>query len=107
MNIDLGDIVEPIAPLCGARGNKAWNGMIRIHLKNPSQDGIALLEGRRIFAITTDEVLTIAKVCKGYDNLALQEKLTTKITSENLISVPAHTIMQQLVTDSYKRRHKF
>jgi hypothetical protein len=36
MNIELGDIVEPIAPFCRARGNKAWNGMIRIHLKNPS-----------------------------------------------------------------------
>jgi hypothetical protein len=107
MNIELGDIVEPIAPLCGARGNKAWNGMIRIHFKKPSQDGIALLEGRRIFAITIDETLTIAKVCKGYDNLALQEKLTTKITNENLIGVSAHIIMQQLVTDSYKRRREF
>jgi hypothetical protein len=94
MNIELGDIVEPIVPLCGARGNKAWNGMIRIHLKNPSQDGIAVLEGRRIFAITIDETLTIAKVCKGYDNLALQEQLTTKITNKNLIGVLAHTIMQ-------------
>jgi hypothetical protein len=81
--------------------------MICIHLKNPSQDGIALLEGRRIFAITIDETLTIAKVCKGYDNLALLEQLTTKITSENLIGVLAHTIMQQMVPDSYKRRYKF
>lgn len=69
----MGEIVEPIAPLCRARGNKTWNGIIHIHLKNPSKDGIELLEGKCIFAIVIDEILTIAKVCKGYDNLALQE----------------------------------
>jgi hypothetical protein len=107
MEIELGDIVEPIAPLCGARGNKNWNGMIRIHLKNPSKDGIELLEGKCIFALVIDETLTIAKVCKGYDNLALQEQLATKITSDNLIGVGAHMIMQQIITDSYRRRYEF
>ena len=71
MEIELGDIVEPIAPLCGARGNKNWNGMNRIDLKNPNEDGIELLERKCIFALVIDETLT--KVCKGYDNLALQE----------------------------------
>jgi hypothetical protein len=107
MNIELGDIVEPFALLCGARGNKTWNDIIRIHLKNPIHDGIALLEGKRVFAITIDKTLTIAKVCKGYDNLALQEQLITKITNENLIEVLAHTFMQQLVPDRYKRRYEF
>jgi hypothetical protein len=73
MEIELGDIVEPIGPLCGARGNKTWNDMIRIHLKNPNKDGIELLEGKCIFVLIIDETLTIAKVCKGYDNFALQE----------------------------------
>jgi hypothetical protein len=107
MEIELGDIVEPIAPLCGARANKNWNGMIRIHLKNPSKDGIELLEGKCIFALVIDETLTIAKICKGYDNLALQEQVATKITSDNLIGVGAHTIMQQIITDSYRRRYEF
>ena len=71
MHIELGDIIEPIAHVCGAKGNKAWNSIICIHLKNPSKDGIALLEGKCIFAITIDETLTFAKVCKGFDNLAL------------------------------------
>jgi hypothetical protein len=45
--------------------------MICIHFKNPNKDGIELLEGKLIFALIIDETLTIAKVCKGYDNLAL------------------------------------
>ena len=107
MKIELGDIVEPIAPLCGARGNKSWNGMICLHLKNPSTNGIDMLEGKRIFAIVIDETLTIAKVYKGYDNLALHEQLATKITSDNLIGIGAHTIMQQMITDSYRRKYDF
>jgi hypothetical protein len=105
--IELGDIVEPIAPLCGAKGNKTWNGMIRIHLKYRSKDSIELLEGKCIFALVIDETLTIAKVCKGYDNLALQEQLATKITSNNLIGVAAHMIMQQMIADNYRRRYEF
>jgi deoxyribodipyrimidine photolyase len=99
--------VEPIAPLCRARGNKTWKGVIRIHLKNPSKDGIELLEGKHIFALVIVETLTIAKVCKRYDNLALHEQLATKITSDNLIGVAAYTIMQQMIVDSYRRRYEF
>ena len=54
--IEVGNIVQPIAPLCSTRGNRAWNGMIKVHLKNPTTDGVVLLEGRQIFMLTLDGV---------------------------------------------------
>jgi hypothetical protein len=39
MGMDTGEILEPIALLCSARGAKPWNGMIKIHLKYPKTDG--------------------------------------------------------------------
>jgi hypothetical protein len=33
MKIELGNILEPIAPFCSSRDDKAWNGMLKIHLK--------------------------------------------------------------------------
>jgi hypothetical protein len=44
MEIELGELCEPIAPLCNSK-NDAWNGITRVHLKNPETDGNALLEG--------------------------------------------------------------
>jgi hypothetical protein len=39
MDMDMGEILEPIAPLYSARRAKPWNGMIKIHLKYPETDG--------------------------------------------------------------------
>jgi hypothetical protein len=73
MNIMLGDqIGEPIAILYhGPKTARVWSGMIKLHLKHPEQDGLALLRGTRIFAITLDnDMPTIAKTAKSYDPLA-------------------------------------
>ena len=63
--IEVENIIQPIAPLCSSRGNTAWNGMIKAHLKNSMTHGVALLEGWRIFMLTLDGVSTVAKVAKG------------------------------------------
>ena len=42
--IEVGNIIQPIAPLCSTKGTRIWNGMIKAHLKNPTTDGVALLE---------------------------------------------------------------
>ena len=81
--------------------------MLHIYLKNSSKDGIELREGKSIFVLVIVEILTIAKVCKGYDNLALHEQLATKITNDNLIGVAVYTIMQQMIANSYRRRYEF
>jgi hypothetical protein len=39
MEIQTGDILEPIAPLCSTKPSKPWNGMIKLHLKSPTTDG--------------------------------------------------------------------
>jgi hypothetical protein len=53
MDIELGELKEPIAPLCNAK-NDTWTGLMHIHLKSPETDGNALLEGAKIFALELD-----------------------------------------------------
>ena len=38
MDITLGDILEPVAPLCLSKDSRPWNGMVKIHLKDPNKD---------------------------------------------------------------------
>ena len=106
MNIELGDLREPIAPLCNTK-NETWNGLIRIHLKKPEIDGNALLEGTRIFALELDEETTVAKVSRGFDNIASNEDLTLKITSKSLSTIPSHKLFEMIVIDSFNRNKDF
>jgi hypothetical protein len=43
MDIELGELCEPIAPLCNSK-NDAWNGLTRVHFKNLELDGNACLK---------------------------------------------------------------
>jgi hypothetical protein len=82
--------------------------MAKIHLKNPSKDGIALLKGRRIFAITLDnDALTIAKIAKSYDSLASSNLLTLKINTDNIRDLVAYQLFKTVVEESFKRGHEF
>ena len=71
MKIELGNILEPIALFCSSRDEKAWNGMLKIHLKNPTVDGKQLFCGLQVIALELDGCLTITKAAKGYDSVAL------------------------------------
>jgi hypothetical protein len=82
--------------------------MTKIHLKNPSKDKIALLNGRRIFAITLDnDTLTIAKIAKCHDSLAPSNLLTFKINTNNIRDLVAHQLFKDMVEESFKRGHEF
>jgi hypothetical protein len=83
MDIELGELREPIAPLCNPM-NDTWNGLTRVHLKHPKTDGNALLEGTRIFTLELDKETTIAKISRGFNGIAANEDLTLKITSKSL-----------------------
>ena len=110
MEIQLGDLIgEPIAVLChGPKTARVWSGLAKIHLKYPSKDGIALLSGRRIFAITLDnDTLTIAKVAKSYDSLAPSNLLTIKVNMDNIRDLVAHQLFKTVVEESFKRGHEF
>jgi hypothetical protein len=71
MNIELGELREPIAPLCNAK-NDTWNGLMRTHLKRPE------------IALELDEETTVAKISRGFDNIASNDDLTLKVTSKSL-----------------------
>lgn len=77
MDIELGELREPIAPLCNAK-NDTWNGLTHIHLKRHEIDGNALLDGTRIFALELDEETIVAKISRGFDNIASNDDLTSK-----------------------------
>jgi hypothetical protein len=88
MDIELGELREPIAPLCNAK-NDTWNGLTRIHLKRPEIDGNALLDGTIIFALELDEETTVAKISRGFDNIASNDDLILKVTSKSLSTIPS------------------
>jgi hypothetical protein len=88
MDIELGELKEPIAPLCNAK-NDTWNGLTCIHLKRPEIDGNTLLEGTKIFALELNEETSVAKISRGFDNIASNDDLTLKITSKSLPTIPS------------------
>jgi hypothetical protein len=106
MGIELGELREPIAPLCNSK-NDTWNGLTRVHLKNPAIDGNALFEGSRIFALELDEETMVAKISRGFDSIAANEDLTLKISSKSLAQIPAHQLFDQIVRDSFNRSKEF
>jgi hypothetical protein len=106
MDIELGELWEPIEPLCNAR-NDTWNGLMYIHLKRPEIDGNELLEGTRIFALELDEETTMAKISRGFDNIASNDDLTLKVTSKSLPTILSHTLFEMIVTDSFSRNKEF
>jgi hypothetical protein len=106
MDIELGDLREPIAPLCNSK-NDTWNGLTRVHLKYPASDGNTLLEGSCIFSLELDEETTMAKISRGFDNIAANEELTFKISNKSLTQIPAHQLFDQIVRDSFNRSKEF
>jgi hypothetical protein len=110
MNIMLGDqIGEPIAILChGPKTARVWSGMIKLHLKHPEQDGLTLLQGTRVFAITLDnDMPTIAKTAKSYDPLASSSMFLVKINSETIRDLDAQQLIKIVVESSFRRGHDF
>jgi hypothetical protein len=107
MGMDTGEILEPIAPLCSARGAKPWNNMVKIHLKNPETHGQALLTGARVFLLQLDNEIRIPKIAKGYNNLAAKKLLTITISSPNLRSLPQHEILTEIIVTSFHRGQEY
>jgi hypothetical protein len=103
MGIQTGDILEPITLLCSTKSNKPWNGMIKLHLKSPTIDGHQLLIGKRIFALTLDGKLKIAKIAKGYAATAYNVQLTVKIEGAVLKDKPGSSIILEIVEANFRR----
>ena len=110
MDIQLRNLIgEPIVVLChGPKTARVWSRLAKIHLNHPSKDGITLLSGKKIFAITLEnDVLTVAKIAKAYDFLAPSNLLTIKINTDNIRDREAHQLFKTVVEESFKRGHEF
>ena len=68
-------------------------------------DGNALLEGTQIFALELDEETTAAKVCRGFDSIASNNKF--KITSKILFQLPAQKLFKAIINGSFKHSKEF
>jgi hypothetical protein len=97
MNMNLGDILEPITSLCSTKGGKPWNGMIKVYLQHPETNGHALLSGLRIFSLIIDGETKIPKVAKSYNSLVPNDLLTVTISSPNLSYLPLYEILTDFV----------
>ena len=106
MDIELGKLRKPIAPLCNPRKD-TWNGIIKVYLKRPAIDGNALLVGTRIFALEIDEETTVAKVSQGFHNIISNEDLTLKIPNKSLSTLPLHKFFESIIRDSFNRFKEF
>ena len=107
MDIALGNILEPIAPLCSPKDSKPWNEMVKVHLKDSSKDAKALLTSKREFAMEFDDCLRVPKISKSFDNTAPKELLVVRIQGHNLKMIAAHQIMAKVVFTSFHRGQEF
>jgi hypothetical protein len=107
MQIELGNILEPIAPFCSSRDERAWSDLLKVHLKYPNTDGKQLLCGLRVFALELEGQFTVAKVAKGYNSPALEDELFVKIKGETLTDQEARITLVQIVKDSFRRGFEY
>jgi hypothetical protein len=49
----------------------------------------------------------VAKISRGFDNIASNDDLTLKVTSKSLSSIPSHTLFEMIVRDSFNRNKEF
>ena len=81
--------------------------MIKVHLKNPSLDGNALLSRKRIFTLHLDGGLRVLKISKDYDNPTPKDLLTVKVKSKRLRDIPAHQLLAEVIYSSFCRGQEF
>ena len=101
MDIALGDILESIALLCSPKDSRLWNGMVKIHLKNPSKDVKALLTGKRVFVMEFDDSIKVPKIFKSFDNTTPKELLAIRVKGDNFKMVVIHRLMAEVVFTSF------
>ena len=77
---------------------KNWAGFIKVHLKNPQQDGMSLLRGHRAFVMKMDDGERVTgKLEKGYELVTKARNLRLHLKGETLRHEHAYTIFESLV----------
>ena len=86
---------------------KNWAGFIKIHLKNPLLDGIALLKGHREFVMQMDNGEKVkGKIEIGYELPSKARNLRLPLKGDTLRHEHASTIFKSLVHKSYYSGHQ-
>ena len=103
MSMIMGDILEPIAPLCSTKRLKSQNGMIKVHLQHPEIDGQVLLSSLKIFSLILEGKSKILKVTKHYTSLAQSDLLTITVSNLNLSYLLHYKILTEIVEMGFYR----
>ena len=104
MGIAFGDILEPIAPHYLPKDSKLWNGLVKVHLKDPSKDVKTLLIGKRVFAMDFDDCLKVPKISKSFDNIVPKE---LQVKGDKLKMVLTHQLIAKVVFTSFHHGQEF
>ena len=112
MNIELEiGLAEPIYIPCKEKERnskiKFWTGTIKIHLKKPKVDGIAMLKGLRPFILTIDQTQTLGKICKCYDSIARNTLLSSKIENPKLHLISPSELQKDVLIESFRRGYDY
>ena len=81
---------------------KTWARFIKVHLLNPKQDGMALLNGHRAFVMKmADGKKVIGKIEKRYELVTKARNLRLHLKGETLCHTQAFTIFESLIQENY------
>ena len=107
MDIPLGTVYSNPIDIRLNAVTKTWAGFIKVHLQNPTLDGMALFNGNRAFVMTmVDGERVIGKIEKGYELGTKARNLRVHLKGEILRHVEAFIIFESLVQESYYMGHQ-
>lgn len=96
---------EPIIAMAGGK-LKRWFGFLKVDLLNPETDGLSLLQGHRIFALTLqDGELTIGKIEKGYECPTTSINRCLQIHGPAVASRNTRELLAELIEAGYYSGH--
>jgi hypothetical protein len=49
----------------------------------------------------------VAKISRGFDNIASNDDLTLKVTNKFLPTIPSYTLFEMIIRDSFSRNKEF
>ena len=79
-----------------------WAGFIKIHIRHPKQDGLALFRGEHAFVMTMgDGERVIGKVEKGFELITKAKNTRLHLKRKTLHNNMAIDILRTLMRESY------
>ena len=102
MNILLGNTYSNPIDIGINTVTQNWAGFIKLHLKRPKLDGLALLRGERAFVMTMgDGERVIGKVEKGFELITKAKNMRLHLKGATLRGSMAIDILRTLMSESY------